>query len=87
MDIYDIFDIIINILLQLVNIAFMLIFIAFFWGLGIFVKNTGDEKTLEEGKKWMLWAIIALFITTTIWGTLGFLQKSSGIPSVIIPPL
>ncbi|MCI0542170.1 hypothetical protein L0Y69_00225 [bacterium] len=87
MNIFDIFDIVVGILIQVIYIAFAFIFVAFFWGMTLFIRNIGDEKTLEEGKKWMLWSVIALFVAISLWGILGFIQGSIGIGPVIIPPL
>ena len=86
-DVYDIFNVITGVLRQAITVAFVFIIVAFFWGMTLFIRNIGEEKALEEGKKWILWSIIALFVTVSIWGILGFIQGSVGIPPVIIPPL
>jgi len=52
--------------------------LAFFWGLAKFIWNSGDEKKRDEGKGVMTWGVIALFILVTIWGIIGFLQRSFG---------
>ena len=67
-----------NIVGLLVSIGASLAFVAFFWGLALFVLNVGDEKRAEEGKTWMLWSIIAIFVLVTIWGTIALLQKTIG---------
>jgi hypothetical protein len=62
----------------LVSIFSMLAFVAFFYGLGIFILNAGDEKRRDEGKPWMFWSIAALFVLVTIWGIIGLLQNTVG---------
>ncbi len=48
--------------------------VAFFWGVFQFVFS--PEKK-EEGKSMMLWGITGLFVMVSLWGIIGFLQKST----------
>ncbi len=49
---------------------------AFFWGLAKFVFRVGgDEKAVEDGKRTMLWGIIALFVMISIWGIINFIGE------------
>jgi hypothetical protein len=50
--------------------------IFFFWGLARLIFSAGDEKGREDGKKIMLWGIIALFIMFSVWGIVQLLQRS-----------
>ncbi len=70
-------------------LVFGLAFIYFFWGMGQFIlKDAGNEKSREEGKKKMLWSVIALFVMFSIMGIISFISatflgnSSSGIPNV-----
>ena len=49
------------------------VFIAFFYGLFLFMVN---EEKRENGKKLMLWGFIAIFVMTSVWGLLTFMQIS-----------
>jgi phosphatidylglycerophosphatase A len=49
----------------------------FFLGLARFIKNAADTQAHEEGKKYMLWGIVALFILVTLWGIVNFLLFGS----------
>jgi uncharacterized membrane protein YidH (DUF202 family) len=49
---------------------------AFLWGLVKFIKNSDDERAHEEGKTFMIWGIIALFVMVSFWGIVGFIQDS-----------
>jgi len=40
----------------------------FLYGLAQFVLNAADESKREEGKKTMIWGIIALFVMVALWG-------------------
>jgi hypothetical protein len=47
--------------------------LAFFWGLVKFIFAQGNEEAKGEGKKIMLWGIIALFVMIAVWGLVGFI--------------
>jgi len=50
--------------------------LAFFWGLAKFIFSAGDEEKRSEGKKIMIWGIIALFVMVSIWGIVIFVSIS-----------
>ncbi|MCI0542169.1 pilin [bacterium] len=71
--------------LMLVYVGAILFFIV---GIAQFILNTDDEGKREEGKKWMLWSIIALFVGITLWGIVNaFVATFGGPPSAPIPQL
>lgn len=53
-----------------------LILLAFFWGLAKFVFAAGNEEAKSEGKKLMIWGVIALFVAVSVWGLVRFLGNS-----------
>ena len=71
-----------------IPIVFGIIVIAFFWGLVKFIFAQGNEEAKGEGKKIMLWGLIALFIAASIWGLVTFARTSLGVGSeteIIVP--
>lgn len=48
----------------------------FIWGIVMFVFNSGDEDRRTEGKKFMGWSIVALFVMVSIWGIIRFIEES-----------
>jgi len=62
----------------LVPIVSTLAIVFFFYGLAKYVLNSGDEEKKEEGKNIMIWGVLAMFVLVTIWGIVGFLQKTVG---------
>jgi hypothetical protein len=42
-----------------------------------YIWSAGNEK--EEGKKIMIWGVIALFVMTSIWGLISFVQNELNI--------
>lgn len=52
----------------------------FFYGVVVFITNqaNGGAK-LEEGKKFMLWGLVALFVMVSVWGITIMFQNLLGI--------
>ena len=67
-----------NLVSMLIPIASMLAILFFFYGLAIYILHAGDPDKAAEGKSIMIWGILALFVMTSIYGIIGFLQRSSG---------
>ncbi len=61
----------------LIPIAFALALLFFFWGIARYIWSSGNGK--EEGKKFMLWGVIAIFVMTSIWGLVAFIGGSFGL--------
>ena len=56
---------------MLVPLAFILALLFFFWGIAKYIRSAGSEK--DEGKKVMVWGIVALFVMASVWGLVAFL--------------
>jgi hypothetical protein len=52
----------------------------FFWGVAQFILHSSDDKTREDGKKKMLWGVIALFVLFSINGIISVLGDTLDIP-------
>lgn len=57
-EVAEVLDIILNILITVA-------FITFFWGVAKFILSSGNEKAITEGKQFMIYGILALFILWT----------------------
>jgi uncharacterized membrane protein len=64
-----------NLVATLIPILIALAFLVFVWGLISFILASGDEAAKEEGKRRMIWGVIALFVITAIWGILALLRN------------
>lgn len=72
---------------SLVVLVIALAVLAFFWGLAKFIFNvSGDEKSVEEGKRIMIWGIIALFVMVSVWGIIRFAQGELNLRRFLPPP-
>ena len=64
----------------LIPLAFVLALLFFFWGVAKYVWAAGDGK--DEGKKIMIWGVIALFVMASIWGIVSFIGKNLGLDEI-----
>ena len=71
-----------GVLRNLIPVVFGIVLLVFFWGLAKFIFNAGDEKKIEEGKRIMVWGIIALFVMVSIWGIIRLIQGDLGLQNI-----
>jgi len=67
---------IVNLLIPVVT-ALALLF--FFWGLAKFILAAGDEAAKDEGKRIMIWGVVALFVMAAVWGLIQFIGEIFGV--------
>jgi len=63
----------------LLPIVVAIALLGFFWGLAKFIFAAGDESKKEEGKRVMVWGVIALFVMVSVWGLVFFIGNAVGI--------
>ena len=73
-DLSNLMDAFLSILNTLSYVAIGLAFLFFVWGLVVFIVSDipADKK---EGRQRMFWGVIALFVLTSIFGIVRFLQS------------
>jgi F0F1-type ATP synthase assembly protein I len=68
----------IDLFLGLLNIFIPILsgiaFIFFFYGMAKFILSSGDSKTLADGKKFILYSILAMFVLLSLGGILQFMS-------------
>jgi hypothetical protein len=69
-----------DILSLLEPIIIGLAFLYFFWGVSQFILHAGDQKLRDDGKRKMLWGVIALFVMLSIIGILHRVGDLIGVP-------
>jgi len=74
-----------NLLNPLIAILVGVAMIVFFWGLVKFIFKLGGDVKVEEGRRLMVWGIVALFVMLSVWGIIGFFQRQLGLPDTTIP--
>jgi len=50
----------------------------FLWGLVQFIAASGDEGAKEEGKRKMIWGVVALFVMVAVWGLVQLIANMVG---------
>jgi len=83
----DIMQIFINLISQAMGLLYAAAFAIFFYGIVLFILNTDDDKKRAEGKEWMKWGVIALFVMLTLWGIVGVLVNTFHVSPLLIPQL
>lgn len=61
---------------KLIPIVFGLAILGFFWGLVKYIFSQGNEESKTEGKKVMLWALVALFVMVSVFGIIRLAQDT-----------
>jgi len=51
---------------------------AFGYSIARVIFNSDDEEKRKEAKYILTWSLVALFVLTTIWGIIGFIQWTVG---------
>lgn len=64
-----------NILQPLVPLLIGLAVVVFIYGVLILMLSEGGEKK-EEGKQYMLWGIIGIFVMVSLWGLVAVLTST-----------
>lgn len=74
-----------NALLPLLITLSIIIFIV---GVIKYIANADEAAKRQEGSRYMLYGIIALFVMISIWGLVGIIQGTFGLgTSILIPQL
>ena len=68
-----------NLVGQAIPVAFSLGILFFFYGIALYVLRAGDEKKAKEGKSIMIYGVIAIFVMSSIWGLIAFIDQELGI--------
>ena len=61
----------------LIPLVFTLALLFFFWGMVKYIWVEGQGK--DEGKKFMIWGVVALAVMTCIWGLVSFISTELGL--------
>lgn len=75
------FEGLVNEILGLINIIvpliFGIVFLFLIWKIiDAWIINAGDEKKVEDGKKYALTAVIVMVLMISVWGIVNMLRSS-----------
>ncbi len=68
-----------NIIGVLLPVLLTLALIIFIWGIVTFIYKAGDEKSHSDGRKFMIWGLVAIFVLVSMMGILRFFASDLGI--------
>ena len=75
-DLYSIFPA----LTRLINEAYIILIsiavLILVYGLFKFIANAGDPAARKEGRSFILWAVIGIFVMTSVWGLVNILKNT-----------
>ena len=60
-------------------IVVALALLGFFWGLAVYIFQSGSDDKRKKGLSIMIWGIIALFVMLSIFGIINALQSTLGV--------
>jgi hypothetical protein len=66
-----------------VPFLFTLAMVGFIWGIITYYLNPTNEEKRKNGKTFMIWGIIALFVMISMWGLVGVLSNTFGIKTFL----
>jgi hypothetical protein len=73
-----------GILNSVIPVLFGLSLAYFFWGVAQFIlHDAGNEKTRDDGKKKIMWGVVALFVFVSIYGIIKFVGDAIGIDTPV----
>ncbi len=75
----------IDLLNVMIRVIFALSIVYFFWGTSQFILHSDDQKSREDGRKKMIWGIVAIFVMVSIGGILVFIGGLVGIQPGTLP--
>jgi amino acid transporter len=73
-DLFDLFENILTVIDYLVLVVLALALVFFLWGMAKFILHADSEEGRKSGKQIMIWGLIALFVMTSVWGIIKFIQ-------------
>jgi len=77
-----------NLIHAALPVIFGLAVLVFVWGLVKFIfRIGGDEKAVAEGKKLMIWGLIALFVLMSYMAIIAFVHSDIGLGPFGFPRL
>jgi hypothetical protein len=87
----DVVSLVMRFLQGLIGIAWIVLLVVFIYGVVKFLVNFDDERAREEGKRSMVFTLVATAVVFMIWGIMSLLNNSFfgtttfGIP-ILTPP-
>lgn len=66
--IFNLFELFIGLINKIIYLLISLALVGFLWGIVKFLFSGSNEKGRTEGRKFMIYGILILFVMTSMWG-------------------
>ena len=66
---------------------YVLAIFSFVYGISQFIMNAENEAKRKDGKQWMFWSVITLFVSITLWGIVAVFSGTFQLGPIFIPQL
>lgn len=76
MDLFGVLDVFGDLINLATPIVVALALLFFFWGLANYILSAGDDKKKDEGKRIMIWGVLALFVMVSVWGIINVVRDT-----------
>ena len=80
-NISEVFAIFLGVFDTLVALIVGFSLIVFIWGVAKYILNAANPEARSEGRQFMLWGIVALFVVVSVWGLVQVLQETFDVRS------
>lgn len=67
----------------IVPLLFAVAILVFIWGVVQFIANADNEEKRKQGRDFMVYGILALFVMVSVWGLVRVLTNTFGVKSFI----
>lgn len=71
---------------SVVPLLFTIAIVIFIYGVIQYVINPEQTDKREQGRSFIIWSIIGLFVIVSVWGLVSILQNTVGVSGDIIVP-
>lgn len=68
-----------NIIKVATPIVISLALLGFFWGIALYVFQSGEPEKRKKGLSLMIWGVVALFVMLSVFGIINALQLTLGV--------
>ncbi len=76
MDLFGVLDVFGDLINLATPIVVALALLYFFWGLAKYILAAGEKDSKDEGRKIMIWGVIALFVMVSVWGIINVVRDT-----------
>lgn len=64
---------------KIIPVLFAVALLTLLFGLVRFLFNNGNDDAVADGKRIMIWGLVAMFVMASVWGIVKFGQTSFGL--------